>query len=91
MGRPRRKTSDELMQEALWTRRDIIRVFRKAPKTIDQYINHLDPKKRLPGLMIGGEFMAERTKVLAFFKYRPYSENEPQAFENMAPLRPQAT
>jgi hypothetical protein len=64
------------MQEAFWTRRDIIRIFRKAPKTIDAYINHPDPKRRLPGLMIGGEFMAERTKVIAFFQYRPYSNTD---------------
>jgi len=76
MPRPRRKTPDELMQEAFWTRRDIIRIFRKAPKTIDQFINHPDPKKRLPGLRIGGEFMAEKTKVLAFFKYLPFGKDQ---------------
>jgi len=76
MARPRRKTPDELMQEAFWTRRDLIRIFRKAPKTIDEYINHPDPKKRLPGLMIGGQFMAEKTRVIAFFKHKPYGASE---------------
>jgi hypothetical protein len=76
MARQRRKTPDELMQEAFWTRRDIIRIFRKAPKTIDQYIYHPDPKKRLKGYMINGEFMAEKSAVLRFFAYRPFGENE---------------
>ncbi|MCD6162840.1 MAG: hypothetical protein J7K40_10560 [candidate division Zixibacteria bacterium] len=56
MPRPLRKTPDELMQEAFWTRRDIIRLFSKAPATIDQFINHPEPKKRLKGYMINGEF-----------------------------------
>jgi len=71
MPRPRRKTPDELMEEAFWTRRDIIRLFRKAPATIDKFINHPDPKQRLPGLMINGEFMAEKTAVLKYFRYNP--------------------
>ena len=76
MPHPRRKTPDELMEEAFWTRREIIRLFRKAPATIDQYINHMDPRKRLHGYMINGEFQAERTVVLNFFKYNPYSNEE---------------
>lgn len=75
MPRPRRKTPDELMEVAFWTRRDIIRLFRKAPATIDKYINHPDPRKRLPGYMINGEFMAEKRVVLAFFKYRPFGKD----------------
>jgi len=46
-------------------------MFRKAPKTIDRYINHPDPRKRLRGYQINGEFMAERTVVLRYFQYRP--------------------
>ena len=42
MARPRRKTPDELLQEAFWSRMDICRLFRKAPRTIDRYINHPD-------------------------------------------------
>lgn len=76
MARPRRKTPDELMQEAFWTRRDLIRIFHKAPKTIDAYINHPDPRKRLPGYMIGNEFMAEKAKVMAFFRYKPFENDE---------------
>ncbi len=76
MPHPRRKTPDELMQEAFWTRREIIRMFRKAPATIDKFINHPDPKKRLPGYSIDGEFMALKTSVLKFFRYRPYSNDE---------------
>jgi hypothetical protein len=74
MARPRRKTPDELMAEAFWTRRDIIRIFRRAPKTIDYYINHPDIKKRLKGYMIGNEFMVEKSKALKFFEFRPYSK-----------------
>lgn len=76
MPHPRRKSPDELMAEAMWTRRDIIRIFRKAPATIDSYINHQDPRKRLQGYFIGGTFMAEKTVVLKFFKYNPYSNDE---------------
>lgn len=76
MSRPPRKTPDELMHEAFWTRRDIIRIFRKAPKTIDQFINHPDPQKRLQGYLINGEFQAEKNVVLNFFKYRPYGRDE---------------
>jgi hypothetical protein len=79
MPHPRRKTPDELMQEAFWSRRDIIRIFRKSPATIDKYINHPDPKKRLRGYLINGEFMAEKLVVLRFFKYAP---------PNPKPLRP---
>jgi hypothetical protein len=64
------------MEVAFWTRRDIIRLFRKAPATIDKYINHPDPKKRLPGLMIDGEFQAEKRVVLEFFKYRPFGKDD---------------
>jgi len=72
MPRPRRKTPDELMEEVFWTRRDICRLFRKAPKTIDQFINHPDPKQRLKGYMINGEFQAEKRIVLRYFEYKPY-------------------
>jgi hypothetical protein len=74
MPRPPRKTPDELMQEAMWSRRDIARIFRKDPKTIDKYINHPDPKKRLRGYMINNEFMAERLKVLKFFEHKPFND-----------------
>lgn len=63
------------MQEAMWSRRDIIRIFRKGPKTIDQYIHHPNPKKRLKGFMINGEFMAEKNKVLSFFTYNEKNVN----------------
>jgi len=76
MPRPRRKTPEELMQEAFWTRRDICRLFRKAPKTIDMFINHPDPKKRLKGYLINGEFQAEKKVVLKFFNYNPYGKDE---------------
>ncbi len=75
MPRPRRKTPDELMEVAFWSRRDIIRLFRKAPATIDKYINHPDPRKRLPGYMINGEFMAEKRVVLKFFRYKPFEKD----------------
>lgn len=72
MPRPCRKTPDELMQEAMWSRRDICRIFRIGPKTIDKYIYDPDPKKRLKGYIINGEFMAEKRVVLKFFQYQPY-------------------
>lgn len=75
MPRPRRKTPDELMEEAFWTRRDICRLFRRDPRTIDKYINHSDPKKRLKGYVINGEFMAEKKVVLTYFRYAPFKEN----------------
>jgi len=76
VARPRRKTPDELMQEAFWTRRDICRIFHKDPRTIDKFINHPDPRKRLKGYMINGEFMAEKSVVLRFFTYRPFGNDE---------------
>ena len=75
MPRPRRKTPDELMEEVFWTRRDICRLFRRDPRTIDKYIKHSDPKKRLKGYVINGEFMAEKKVVLAYFRYTPFKEN----------------
>ncbi len=75
MPHPRRKTPDELMEVAFWSRRDIIRLFRRAPATIDKYINHPDPRKRLPGYMINGEFMAEKRVVLKFFRYKPFGKD----------------
>lgn len=76
MARPRRKSPDDLMQEAIWNLGDICRLFRKGPKTIMKYVNHPDPKKRLPGMMINGEFCAEKKKVLEFFRHRPGVETE---------------
>lgn len=76
MARPRRKSPDELMQEAVWNLGDICRLFRKGPKTIMKYVNHPDPKKRLPGFMINGEFCAEKKRVLDYFRYRPDTESE---------------
>lgn len=75
MSRPRRKTPDELMEEAMWSRRDICRIFRKDPRTIDRFINHPDSRKRLKGFRINGEFMAERRVVLRYFTHDPYSSN----------------
>ena len=72
MPRPRRKTPDELMREAFWTRRDICRLFHKDPRTIDKFINHPDPKRRLRGYKINGEFQAEKHVVLRYFQYRPF-------------------
>lgn len=72
MPRPRRKSPDELMEEAMWSRRDICRIFRKDPRTIDRFINHPETKRRLRGYMINGEFMAEKRIVLDYFKYSPY-------------------
>jgi len=71
MGRPRRKSPEELMREAFWSRTDICRLFHKGPRTIDTYINHPDPIKRLPGLIVNGEFYAEKHRVLEFFRYQP--------------------
>ena len=76
MAHPLRKTPDELMQEAYWTRRDIIRLFHNAPASIDKFINNPDPRKRLQGYMIDGQFMAEKAVVLRFFRYKPYSNDE---------------
>jgi len=72
---PRRKTPDELMQEAFWTRRDIARMFRKDIRTIDKFINHVDSKKRLKGYMINGEFQAEKRVILKYFEYKPYGND----------------
>jgi hypothetical protein len=71
MPRPRRKTPDELMQEVFWTRRDICRFFRKAPKTIDSFIYHPDPSKRLKGYMINDELMAENKRYKDFSNVSP--------------------
>lgn len=62
------------MQEAFWTRRDICRIFRRDHRTIDRYIYHPDPRKRLKGYIINREFMAEKKAVLRFFEYKPYSK-----------------
>lgn len=82
MARPRRKSPDELMQEAVWSLYDICRLFRKGPKTIMQYVNHPDPKKRLSGYLINGEFCAEKSKVLAYFKYGPKNDRPDDEFIN---------
>jgi hypothetical protein len=73
MPHPRRRTPDELMEEAFWTRRDICRLFHKDPRTIDQFINHPDPKRRLKGYLINGEFQAEKKVVLNYFTYKPFT------------------
>lgn len=85
MPRPCRKTPDELMLEAFWTRRDICRLFHKDPRTIDKFINHPNPRKRLRGYMINGEFQAEKRTVLRYFEYIPFGrENQKGVFPNEA-------
>jgi hypothetical protein len=73
---PKRKTPDELMEEAFWTRRDICRLFRKDPRIIDRYIHHSDPKKRLKSYMINNTWMAEKREVLKYFRHYPFGKNE---------------
>ena len=85
MAHPRRLTPDELMEQAFLTRRDVIRLFRKSPKTIDKFIYHSDPRKRLPGYMIDGTWMTEKNVVLKFFKFNPYS-NDAKNQADAAPL-----
>jgi hypothetical protein len=76
MPRPIRKTPDELMEEAFWTRRDLCRLFHKDPRSIDKFINHPDPKKRLKGYLINNTWMAERREVLKYFRYYPFGKYE---------------
>jgi len=64
------------MQEAFWTRRDICRIFRRDHRTIDKYIYHPDPKRRLKGYRINGEFMVEKKTVLNYFSYKPLNTNK---------------
>jgi hypothetical protein len=74
MPRANRKSPEELMKEAIWTRMDVCRVLRIAPKTLDKYLYHPDPKKRLPSLKIGSTIMVDRQKVLKYFEYKPFEQ-----------------
>jgi len=70
MPRSKRKTPDELMKEAIWTRKDACRVLRVDPRTLDRYLYHPDPRKRLPSIKVGNTIMVERRKVLHYFEQR---------------------
>ncbi len=63
-----RKSVDELMREIIWTRREACRVLRIDPRTLNRYLFHPDPKKRLASLKIGNTVRLERIKVINYFK-----------------------
>ena len=63
---------EELMQQVMWTKADIARIFRRDPRTLDEYINNPDPKKRLKGYLINGQWMAERRVILRYFEFNPF-------------------
>jgi len=77
MPRAPRKSPDELMKEAIWTRMDACRVLRIAPATLDKYIYHSDPKKRLPSLRVGNTIMVDKQKVLKYFHFKPFETLNP--------------
>ena len=68
MARKPRKSTDQLMGEVIWTRKEASRVLRIDPRTLNKYLYHPDPKKRLQSLHIGNCLRVEREKVLLYFR-----------------------
>ncbi|MCP4583773.1 MAG: hypothetical protein GY839_19355 [candidate division Zixibacteria bacterium] len=68
----KRLSLEELMQQAMWTKADIARVFRRDPRTLDKYINNPNPKERLKGYLINGQWMAERRVIMRYFEFEPF-------------------
>ena len=62
------KTVDQLMEQVIWTRKEASRVLRIDPRTLDKYLFHPDPRRRLPSLHIGNCLRVEREKVLLYFR-----------------------
>jgi len=56
------------MREEIWTRKDACRVMRIDPRTLDRYLFHPDPRKRLPCFKIGNTIMVEKQKLLNYFR-----------------------
>lgn len=67
-----RKSPDELMERAFWTRKDLCSVFRVSIQTLNRYICHPDPKKRLPSLKVGNTIIIDRKKAIEYFLYEPF-------------------
>jgi hypothetical protein len=68
MSRSCRKSPDELMSEAVWTRKDACRVLRIDPRTLDRYLYHSNPRMRLPSIKVGNTIMIEKRKLLEYFR-----------------------
>ena len=62
------KTVDQLMEQVIWTRKEASRVLRIDPRTLNKYLFHPDPRRRLPSLHIGNCLRVEREKVLLYFR-----------------------
>ena len=79
MAENHRKTIEQLMKEVIWTRKEAARVLRIDPRTLDRYLFHPDPKKRLPCLRIGNTVKVERKRLMEYFRLfgsvsPPYSQ-----------------
>ncbi len=68
MAGERSKSVDQLMEQVIWTRKEASRVLRIDPRTLNKYLYHPDPKKRLQSLHIGNCLRVEREKVLLYFR-----------------------
>lgn len=64
----RHKSVDQLMEQSIWTRKEASRVLRIDPRTLNRYLFHPDPRRRLPSLHIGNCVRVERDKVLLYFR-----------------------
>lgn len=72
-----RKTKDELMREIIWTRKEARRVLRIDPRTLNRYLFHPDPRKRLSSLKIGNTVRLEKIKVINYFKAQNAQDRTP--------------
>jgi len=75
-GNPR-KTLSDLMNEIIWTRKETCRVLRIDPRTLNRYLFHPDPRKRLSSLKIGNTVRLERIKVINYFKAKIGQDRTP--------------
>jgi hypothetical protein len=68
MASEKSKSVDQLMEQVIWTRKEASRVLRIDPRTLNRYLFHPEPKRRLPSLHIGNCVRVERDKVLLYFR-----------------------
>lgn len=65
-----RKSPEQLMREAILSRKEAARILRIDPRTLDKYFFHNDPKKRLPCFRIGNCIKVERIRLLEYFRLK---------------------
>lgn len=64
------KNPEQLMNEVILSRKEAARMLRIDPRTLDKFLFHSDPKKRLPCFKIGNCIKVERKRIFEYFRLK---------------------